>query len=673
MSSRRLALGTVCALAMAIGLARPALTQAQGITRYVSSTDPTCGGHAPCYTTIQAAVNAVLHSDTIQIQAGLYHEQVSITAKNSASTSESDRIIIQADPAAPVGSVVLQGAVTQCTNGFAVKLQQSRFITLRGLTITGAGGQAISMLGGNNQNQAIHLERLRIFGNGSSECNGGITINSGNPGTLVLNSLIYGNGRNGFSTIDADGGPHYLIGNTIHGNAWSGVSVTRSHVAWVVNNAITGNGTATGSTGGRFGVSRESSTSPDPVGIHLLNNLICVNRLGEINGPALDGTDAGNLTPTGSEGPGVTASATCAVTGTVYANVAGADTALNTADDDFTPVTNSPLLDAGFDPRTLGLNSAFNPLLESDYLGPAARPRLGVPGGTARFDIGAREPSLADQIAPLVTFVTPAANAYVRGTVTVQAQAQDSGSGVASFGLTLDTQAFSTTLAPTLPPPAPSVTATTAWNTTTVIDGIHNFVATAADAVGNHASAPLVVLVDNTPPETQIDAGPSGEILVGTATFTFSGSDNLTPAGNLVFSYRLDGGAWSAFASDTTVTFPNLAETSHTFSVKARDLAGNEDPTPATRTFSVSFKPGNLTVSPSSGPIGTYVTITGVNFEPGTTTVTFNGLATVIRTITSTQITTTVPVGAATGPLTVTNTHGNTSVTFTVTPTGDFT
>src|SRR5262249_10635653 len=316
-----------------------------------------------------------------------------------------------------------------------------------------------------------------------------------------------------------------------------------------------------------------------------------------------------------------------------------------------------------------------------DYLGPAARPRLGLPGGTARFDIGAREPSLADQIAPLVTFVTPAANAYVRGTVTVQAQAQDSGSGVASFGLTLDTQVFSTTLAPTLatptlaptlPPPAPSVTATTAWNTTTVIDGIHNFVATAADAVGNHASAPLVVLVDNTPPETQIDAGPSGEILVGTATFTFSGSDNLTPAGNLVFSYRRAGGAGSASPSDTTVTSPNLAETSHTFSVKARDLAGNEDPTPATRTFSVSFRPGNLTVSPSSGPIGTYVTITGVNFEPGTTTVTFNGLATVIRTITSTQIITTVPVGAATGPLTVTNTRGSTSTTFTVTLTGDF-
>src|SRR5262249_35211711 len=158
--------------------------------------------------------------------------------------------------------------------------------------------------------------------------------------------------------------------------------VSRNHETWLVNNAITGNGTATGTTGGRFGVVRESSTSPDPVGIHLLNNLICGNHQAEINGPALDPTDAGNLPPTGGEGPGVTASPSCATFGNVYAHVAGPDNQLNTADDDFTPVTASPLLDAGLDPRTtIGLNPAFNPLLESDYLHAAARPRVGIPSG----------------------------------------------------------------------------------------------------------------------------------------------------------------------------------------------------------------------------------------------------------------------------------------------------
>jgi Periplasmic copper-binding protein (NosD) len=269
------------AVAVAV-LATPAVSLPQGSTRYVNATDATCQGHSPCYSTIQAAVTATQAGDRIVIQPGTYVEQVNVTSKNSgAGFTEADRIVIEVDPEAPSGSVVLDGSVSQCTNGYAVRFQQSKFITLRGLTITGSGGQAVALMGGNNGNQAIHLERLRIFGNGSSSCDGGITVNRDNPGTVIANSLIYGNGRNGITFLDADGGPHYLIGNTIHGNAWSGVNVARNHATWLINNAITGNGIAAGSTGGRFGVVRESSTSPQPAGIHLLNNLICGNRLGE--------------------------------------------------------------------------------------------------------------------------------------------------------------------------------------------------------------------------------------------------------------------------------------------------------------------------------------------------------------------------------------------------------
>ena len=103
------------------------------------------------------------------------------------------------------------------------------------------------------------------------------------------------------------------------------MNVSRNHEIFFVNNAITGNRTASGSTGGRFGVTREASTTPNPAGIHLLNNLICGNRLGEIDGPALDATDTGNLTPTGSEGSGVSASPGCQVAATVYTTPAGLD------------------------------------------------------------------------------------------------------------------------------------------------------------------------------------------------------------------------------------------------------------------------------------------------------------------------------------------------------------
>ena len=583
-------------------LVGPSSLDAQSGFRHVNAGDPTCGGHAPCYASIQAAVTAATAGEHVVVQAGTYHEQVAITGKNNtASATEADRIVIEADPAAEVGSVVLQGAVTQCTNGFAIRLQQSKFITIRGLTITGAGGQAISLLGGNNQNRAIHLERLRIVGNGSGSCDGGITIARGNPGTLLLNSLIYANGRNGFSTIDADGGPHYLIGNTIHGNQWSGVSITRSHEAYLINNAITGNGTAAGSTGGRFGVTRESSTTPNPAGIHLLNNLICGNRLGEINGPALDGTDSGNLTPTGSEGAGVTARAGCNVPANVYAHVAGVDGVANTADDDFTPSTSSPLLDAGLDPRTLGLAPAFNPLLEADYLQPAARPGLGTAGGTARFDIGARELDVADDIAPLVTILAPPADSYVRLQVPVAGQATDDGSGVATFTLRIGTQLLTTTLTPSIPPPAPAVTANATWDTTAFADGTYTLTAEAEDAAGNPGSATRVLIVDNTPPDTTIVDGPAATTSATTVTFVFTGSDNLTPSGSLLFSWRADNGSFSNFSAGTSVTLTNLTPGSHLFQVKARDLAGNEDPTPAESVFTVANGPAITITSPSAG------------------------------------------------------------------------
>jgi K319L-like, PKD domain/Bacterial Ig domain/Right handed beta helix region len=403
---RRSWLGSL-AVAVAV-LATPSVSLPQGSTRYVNATDATCQSHTPCYSTIQAAVTAALAADHLVIQPGTYIEQVNVTRKNSGTgATEADRIVIEADPSAADGSVVLRGSVSQCTSGYAVRIQQSKFITLRGLTITGAGGQAVALLGGSSDNQAIHLERLRIFGNGSSSCDGGITVNRGNAGTLIANSLIYGNGRNGVTFIDADGGPQYLIGNTIHRNAWSGVNVARNHETWLINNAITGNGTGTGSTGGRFGVTREGSTNPQPTGIHLLSNLVCGNRLGEINGPALDASDSGNLTPTGIEGAGVTASPGCEIPANVYAHLAGADNLTNTADDDCTPATGSPLVDRGMDPRTLGLG--VDGVLEADFTDDGVRPHNATGTPTPRFDIGAIELRPANH--------PPVANAGVDRTV----------------------------------------------------------------------------------------------------------------------------------------------------------------------------------------------------------------------------------------------------------------
>src|SRR5690349_1617288 len=341
------------AIVTALAAAAPSAAEAASI-RHVDRSDATCGGRAPCYGSVQAAVNAAQPGDTVQVRAGEYMEQVTVADKNASALSEASRITIQADPTLPAGGVVLHGAIAQCAQGHAIRVQQSRFVTIRGLTITGAGGAGIALGGGTAQNAAIRIERNRIVGNGSAGCDGGngIAIAGGNVGTLILNNVIVGNARNGIATLDADGGPHTVAQNTIHGNGWNGLAATRSHVLLLVNNAVTGNGTQSGSTGGRVGVRRDTGGLPAATAV-LRNNLICGNRLGELAGPVLDLVDGANLTPTGREGPGVVASPGCELPARVYRSLAGTDQSAGTADDDPTPAPGSPLIDRGLDARTL--------------------------------------------------------------------------------------------------------------------------------------------------------------------------------------------------------------------------------------------------------------------------------------------------------------------------------
>ena len=195
----------------------------------------------------------------------------------------------------------------------------------------------------------------------------------------------------------------------------------------------------------------------------------------------------------------------------------------------------------------------------------------------------------------------------------------------------------------------------------------------ATDAAGNES--PVVtraIVVDNTPPDTIITGGPGGDIAVTTATFTFAGSDAITTPADLTFAWRLDGGAWSTFASATSVTLSGLVEADHSFEVKARDRAGNEDVAPAARTFRVVLAPALTAIVPSSGTAGTLVTIAGDGFAPGPIAVAFNGASALVRAATAHSITTTVPIPATSGRVVVTTPRGTTSGTFSVTTTGGF-
>ena len=71
---------------------------------------------------------------------------------------------------------------------------------------------------------------------------------------------------------------------------------------------------------------------------------------------------------------------------------------------------------------------------------------------------------------------------------------------------------------------------------------------------------------DTIPPSTNITAGPTGTITVNTASFTWSGNDDITPTGSLVYASRLEPlePNFSAFGSATTKSYSNLANGNYT-------------------------------------------------------------------------------------------------------------
>jgi bacillolysin len=117
-------------------------------------------------------------------------------------------------------------------------------------------------------------------------------------------------------------------------------------------------------------------------------------------------------------------------------------------------------------------------------------------------------------------------------------------------------------------------------------DSSTTFRASAEDAAGNVSpcsSSSIAYVEDSTPPETTIDSGPGQGATIAdlTPTFSFGSSE-----GSSTFQCSLDSGAFSSCSSPHTTV--ELTDGAHDFAVKATDRAGNLDPSPATRAFTVN-------------------------------------------------------------------------------------
>ena len=223
---------------------------------------------------------------------------------------------------------------------------------------------------------------------------------------------------------------------------------------------------------------------------------------------------------------------------------------------------------------------------------------------------------------------------------------------------------------------------------------------TGATAVKFNATAATSFTVNS---DTQITAtvptgATTGPISVTTANGTGTSSTNFTvtaPPAPSITSFSPTSGpvgtnvviTGSAFTGATAVKFNGTAATSFTVNSDTQITAtvptgATTGPISVTTSAGTGTSSTNFTVtapapsitsfSPTSGPVGTNVVITGSAFT-GATAVKFNGTAATSFTVNSdTQITATVPTGATTGPISVTTSAGTgtSSTSFTVTTSG---
>src|SRR3989454_7450604 len=226
--------------------------------------------------------------------------------------------------------------------------------------------------------------------------------------------------------------------------------------------------------------------------------------------------------------------------------------------------------------------------------------------------------AIADVTPPIVSISAPAAGVTVAGTVTVSANASDN-VGVVGVLFKLDGTNLGAEV--TVAPYAVS------WNTTLATSGSHSLTAVARDAAGNTAaSAAVSVTVDNTPP------------LISTVSASSISSTGaiITWATNDASDSQVDYGLPTAYGNSTplnsslltahAVTLTGLlATTTYQYRAKARDAAGNLATSADFTLTTLVDAPTITSFTPTSGPVGTSVTISGTNFT-GATGGRFNGV-----------------------------------------------
>lgn len=142
--------------------------------------------------------------------------------------------------------------------------------------------------------------------------------------------------------------------------------------------------------------------------------------------------------------------------------------------------------------------------------------------------------------------------------------------------------------------------------------GAHAITATAEDVAGNVSaeSSATDITIDTTAPDTSITTQPAAEANTDAATFEFTATEAVDR-----FECSIDGGSFTTCTSPRNLS--NLADGDHTFAVRAVDVAGNTDASPATYTWNID----------TAAPTGPVITSPTDNQKTNDATPTVSGTA----------------------------------------------
>ena len=122
------------------------------------------------------------------------------------------------------------------------------------------------------------------------------------------------------------------------------------------------------------------------------------------------------------------------------------------------------------------------------------------------------------------------------------------------------------------------------------------------------AATVSITVTDATAPDTLITSMPASLSNNPNPSFTFTGTDNVTPAGDLSFECKLDAGTFLSCTSP--VTYTGVADGAHTFQVRAKDAFGNLDGTEASYSWTIDATPPDTMIDSAPSAIVNTSTVT---------------------------------------------------------------